>query len=153
MINAKKPKKPMIAPIPSISTLWKPRLFSCLKGILVFNLERVDDDESLTHGQSADCRTILELVEVQGVLTWSSLQLALPPAGDLEMLKLGCWTLLYLKSIFPDWLEVDSWVKEAAEWATESGSRVDIQLQGYRVSCLYCAMANVLDFQIVKAST
>jgi hypothetical protein len=94
---------------------------------------------------------LLELVSKDGVLHRASLQLALPQTDDLEMIKLGCWTLLFLKSLFPDWAGLEAWVKEAAELATESAEPVQQELQGYRVTCLYDQTPNVLEFLIARS--
>ena len=143
-------KKTITVPLPSISPNWKVRLLRALDTILVFSEVR-GRKEILTHAHSINSRTILELAEEDRILTRASLQLALPEADDLEMLKLGCWTLLYLKAIFPDWLDVEGWVKEAAEWATEESGPIEKKLQDYRITCLYEPLANVLDFQIVRS--
>jgi hypothetical protein len=136
-------------PLPSISPAWKPRLHTALQGAVVFSARR-NGAELVTRGESRNSRVLLELVAREGMLTRASLQLALPQADDLEMIKLGCWTLLFLKSLFPDWSGVELWVKDAAESATESGEPVQQELQGYRIACIYDPAANVLDFLISR---
>lgn len=76
--------------------------------------------------------------------------MALPPPEDLEMLKLGCWTLLFLKSLFPAWTELEGWVKSAAEWSTDTGEPIEKVHHSHRVLCSYDRLPNVLDFQVVK---
>jgi hypothetical protein len=132
-----------------ICPTWRQRLRAAFAGILSFSQGRHGRDVMI-RGASSDARTLVEFLEQDGVLVRSSLLLALPEPESLEILKLGCWTLLYLKSMFPDWVEVDGWVKEAAEWTTETGDSVEKHLQGYRVVCLFDRSANVLEFQVKK---
>jgi hypothetical protein len=132
-----------------ISASWKSRLFAAFADVLTFSDFR-RGSELITYAQSTNSRTIIEMVEQEDGLVRASILLALPQPNDLEILKLGCWTLLYLKSLFPNWSDLESWVKHAAEWATETGDPVEKQLQGYRVVCLYDRFANVLDFRVAR---
>src|SRR5689334_7396246 len=93
-----------------ITPNWKPRLLNASSGILIFEEHR-QSGELRTSAESPDSRTILELVEKGNELTRASLQLALPTPDDLEMLKLSCWALLFLKSLFPGWEDLATWVQ------------------------------------------
>ena len=83
--------------------------------------ESRSSSEIVTKAHTHDGRVLLEFLEVDGALRQANLQLALPHPKDLEILKVSCWTLLYLKSLFPNWFEVEGWVKSAAQWAAETG--------------------------------
>jgi len=136
------------API-TICANWKTRLETALRGILEFCVTR-GDDEAVTKAISADARIFMELVEKSGVLTEASLLIALPDPEDLEMIKLGCWTSVYLRALFTDWTEADQWVKAAVKWTTEMGTPIARLFDRCGVVCLHDSPANVLEFRVIR---
>jgi hypothetical protein len=120
---------------PSLSPEWKARLRRSLDDILSFSEYR-RGAETTINAESKNGRTILEVVEDGGALMQATLQLALPQPNDLEMLKLSCWTLLFLKSLFPGWTEMEAWVKGTTEWTVETDEPIEEHLQSYRVVCI-----------------
>src|SRR5258708_32110102 len=86
----------------SLNPQWKERLIGRLADVLDFCEYPVRGGKGV-RAESADSRTILEIFERNGVLENGSLRLALPGQDELELLKLSCWTLICLKSLFPEW--------------------------------------------------
>lgn len=132
----------------SINPNWKVLLRRSLEGILEFS-EDQGPTGLKTKGKSRDGRTLLEFLELDGKLSEAELQMALPQPYELEMLKLTCWSLLYLKSLFPNWIETEGWVKSAAQWASETGLPIEEHFDGYRVVCWHDPNANVVGFQVL----
>ena len=138
---------------PSLSSIhakWPARLRTALDGTLCFS-DRWRGGQIIMKAHSADGRTILELTANRGVLLEASLQLALSDSKDLEMVKVGCWALLYLKALFADWPGLPEWTQAAFQCATQSGQPVQKQLNGYHVVCWHDPDANVLDFQVIRS--
>jgi hypothetical protein len=133
--------------LPSLHREWRERLEKIFTGILVFSDLT---GKNSTSGRSADFRTIIDVQYSGRELIRAGIQLALPEPTDLETLKLGCWTLLFLKALFPDWSDAGGWVSEATEWASETGEPVTMELNGFFVVCLYDGTANLLEFDVRK---
>jgi hypothetical protein len=137
-------------PLPNLSPDWRNRLLKSLGDILTFS-EAQSRGGRVTRAESPDARTLLETFEKGGILDEGSMQLALPEQDELEMLKLSCWTLIYLKSLFPDWKGVEGWVQDAVDRSSEVETVRQKQLCGFLVSCRYIPTVNVLDFQVVRS--
>ena len=137
-------------PLPNLNPDCRNRLLKSLTGILTFS-EAKYRGARVTRAESPDSRTLLELIEKGGILDKGTMQLALPRQDEIEMIKLSCWTLIYLKSLFPDWKGVEAWVQDAANSTTEVTAESDKQLCGYVVSCRYDPAVNVLDLQVVRS--
>src|SRR4051812_40258284 len=105
--------------LPALNPRWKERLLGLLDDVLDFSEYPVRDGEGM-RAESSDSRTILETFERNGSLDKLSFQIALPDGDELVLLKLSCWTLICLKSLFPEWKEVNQWVQIAADESCEA---------------------------------
>ena len=135
--------------LPRLSPAWRERLTAVLADVLDFREYSAGNGRTL-RAESQNSRAVIEVCERQGVLEKSSLQIALPDHDELELLKLSCWTLIWLKALFPDWKDVEAWVQSAADKSCATKGNVHQQLHAYSVSCRYDEAANVLDYEISR---
>jgi hypothetical protein len=134
-------------PLAKLNAGWKNDLVRLLEGIFLFS-EAQTEDGLVTRAESIDCRTILELIEKDSALAEANLFLALPKNDPLELLKLSCWTLLFLKSLFPKWQGAETWAQEVSK-----GPCKKIRLAGYVVVRICDPTANVLSFQVTRSKS
>ena len=97
-----------------------------------------------------DSRAILELREREGVLIHASLQLALADQDDLAAIKLRCWTLLFLKALFPSWVEAEQWMENALARALSSPRPIKKTAGDYIVMCHFDRIPGVLDYKVIR---
>lgn len=105
----------------------------------------------MTLAETHDSRAVVELRERDGVLVHASLQLVLVPADDLDVVKLRCWALLFLKSLFPSWRALEHWSRRAAARAAAGTECIFARAQDYRVTCRFDHTSGIVDYQVVRS--
>jgi hypothetical protein len=128
---------------------WKPRLMSALGGISPFFHGR-SAGNAITRADSLDGRAFLEVIERGGALAEGDLQLAFPDADELTSLKLECWGLLFLRSLFADWTDAREWFLESTKAARQTGQPIAKWLNRHCVLCAYYQPSNVLDLRVFR---
>jgi hypothetical protein len=135
-----------VVPDAPLAVDWNERLRRAFKGTLVFKSQR-DSGKLLIRGDSSDGRAILELTSAGRVLREASLQMALSDGDDLEALRLGFWSLLFLRSLFPGWTGMERWIQSAAARRKVARGSLTKNLDGYSVTCRYDLLARVLTIE------
>ena len=75
-----------------------------------------------------------------------------PARDDLENVKLGCWTLLFLKSVLPDWAQLETWIQECGVKVTGQTSPIETPLGGYIVACQFLRHPSLIEYRLAQAA-
>jgi len=76
--------------------------------------------------------------------------MALADGDELEALRLGFWSLLFLRALFPGWAGMERWVQGAAARRKVAQSVLSKDLDQYTVRCRYDTIARVLTIDAVR---
>lgn len=144
-------KLPKGSSSPRLNPRWCERLTNALADVLDFR-EYPNRDGIVLRAESSNARAVLQMFRRGDVLELGTLRIALPIGDELELLKLSCWTMIWVKSLFPAWRDSESWVQMAISRAVEADTPVVHQLYGYRISCRYDRMAKAVDYEVTRSS-
>ncbi len=75
---------------------------------------------------------------------------SLADQDDLEAIKLMCWTLLFLKALFPFWDDVAQWTENALTRAISSPRPIKKTAGDYMVMCHFDRIPGVLDYKVIR---
>jgi hypothetical protein len=141
----------MTESVPCVASDWNARLCRAFNGIFIVEMTH-RGRQTVIQARSRDERAFWETVAEHGVLSRARLRLALPARDDLENVSLGCWTLLFLKAVLPEWVQLETWIQECGARAAVESNPIETRLSGYTVACRLVRHPLLLEYRLVQTA-